>query len=145
VITPEEWMTIKTLNKKGVSQRGIARTLGISRNTVKRRLFEEHPPHYHRTEPYPLILEDYMDYLTERLKTYPTLTADRLYRELQEQGYDGSYETVARYIRTHRPEKDPQAYERFETPPGRQVQVDWGECPDSIVHFGVSASFMFSV
>jgi len=27
--TPEEWMTIKTLKKKGFSQRNIARTLGI--------------------------------------------------------------------------------------------------------------------
>ena len=34
-------MTIKTLNKKGCSQRGIAHALRISRNTVKRRLLDE--------------------------------------------------------------------------------------------------------
>ena len=99
--TPEEWMKIKTLAKKGFSQRKIAKTLGLSRNTVKRHLTEEHPPHYQRAVPYPSMLDDYRDYLSERLQAYPTLSADRLYRELLERGYRGSYETVARYIRNH--------------------------------------------
>lgn len=144
--TPEEWMTIKTLKKKGLSQRKIARTLGVSRNTVKRHLTKEHPPHYRREAPYPTILDGYRDYLAERLKSYPTLSADRLYRELQEQGYSGSYETVARYIRKHLSRKVPQAYERFETDPGLQAQVDWGECSDPIMHFGVKRKvYVFSM
>ena len=121
--TPEEWMTIKTLSKKGLSQRKIARTLGISRNTVKRYLTEEHPPHYHRESPYPTILDDYLDYLAGRLKAYPTLTADRLYRELLERGYSGSYETVARYIRNHLSRKEVHAYERFENTYGRRIWI----------------------
>ena len=144
--TPEEWMTIKTLKRKGFSQRGIARTLGISRNTVKRHLTEEHPPHYQREAQYPTILDGYRDYLAERLKSYPTLSADRLYRELLEQGYTGSYETVARYIRKHLSRKEVQAYERFETDPGMQAQVDWGECSDPIMHFGIKRKvYVFSM
>jgi len=46
--TPEEWMTIKTFNKKYLSQRRIASTLGISRN---------------RVEPYPMILDKFTDHL----------------------------------------------------------------------------------
>lgn len=61
-------MTIKTLSKKGVSQRKIARMLGISRNTVKKQLAEEHPPHYCHSTPYPLILDSYKDYLLVRLQ-----------------------------------------------------------------------------
>ena len=146
MLQPEEWMTIKTLSKKGVSQREIARMLGISRNTVKKQLTEEHPPQYRRSVPCQSILDAYRDYLLARLKEYPTLTARRLYRELQTQGYTGSYETVVIFTRKHRVKKDPQAYERFETPPGQQAQVDWGECSDKIDHFGVQRKvYLFSM
>jgi len=137
MLKPEEWLTIKTLLNKGLSQRAIARTLGISRNTVRRYIKREHPPEFRREAPWLSILEPYADYITERLREYPKLTADRLHRELQQQGFTGSYETVARFVREHRPDKEPQAYERFETLPGQQAQVDWGECPDPIIHFGV--------
>ncbi len=146
MITPEEWMTIKTLARKGISHREIARTMGISRNTVKRHVEKEHPPCYQRSEPYPSILTPYEEFLTQRLEACPTLTAERLHRELHEQGYSGSNETVARFVRTRRPDQAPQAYERFETPLGRQAQVDWGECPDPITHFGVKRKvYVFSM
>lgn len=139
-------MTIRTLGKKGLSQRAIARTLEVSRNTVRRYISEDDLPRYHRTAPYLSILDSYKDHLTERLKEYPKLTADRLYRELVKKGYTGSYETVAIFVRNHRPDNDPQAYERFETPPGKQAQVDWGECEEKLDHFGVKRKvYLFSM
>lgn len=56
------WMTIKTLKKKGVSERQIARIMGVSRNTVKRKLTEDHPPHYHRVEPYVSVMDEHLDF-----------------------------------------------------------------------------------
>jgi len=50
----------------------------------------------------------------------------RLYLvELQEMGYQGSYETVKRYIRSLREKAHREATVRFETPPGKQSQVDF--------------------
>jgi len=43
MITTEELMKIKILYKQGYSQRGIARELGISRNTVRRYLHSDKP------------------------------------------------------------------------------------------------------
>ena len=48
---------------------------------------------------------------------------------LQARGYRGSYETVKRFVRPLRAveEAAERATVRFETPPGRQSQIDWGQ------------------
>src|SRR5439155_23258730 len=49
----------------------------------------------------------------------------RLLREIKEFGYSGGYTAVKDFLRTVRP-KALQAFERrFETPPGKQAQVDF--------------------
>ena len=54
--------------------------------------------------------------------------ARAIYEELQEKGYRGSYEMVKLYVRPLRKEALSKATMRFETAPGRQAQVDWGQC-----------------
>jgi transposase len=49
-----------------------------------------------------------------------------LTRELRERGYDGGYSTVKEYLQPKREAARTTAVRRFETPPGRQAQVDWG-------------------
>ena len=50
-----------------------------------------------------------------------------LLREIRGLGYEGSYSTVADYMRPRRRRpSQPQATVRFETDPGEQAQVDWG-------------------
>ncbi len=138
-------MTIKTLNRKGVSNRQIAGQLGISRNTVAKYVDHDGPPRYNRQEPYKSILDEHRDYLIGRLKEFPKITAERLHRELQSKGFQGSYPTVVNFVRKHRPDNEPQAYERFETEPGEWAQVDWGEF-DPINHFGVQRKlYCFSI
>ena len=46
--------------------------------------------------------------------------------ELRSQGYEGSYEILADYVRPRRRQRQLQATVRFETAPGEQAQVDWG-------------------
>src|SRR5262249_25962667 len=45
----------------------------------------------------------------------------------QEHGYTGSYKSVLRFVRKRYPKPWLRPYRRVETPPGAQVQVDWGE------------------
>ncbi len=122
-----ELMTIETLRKQGHSSRQIAKLLGISRNTVRKYFRLNSPPAYHRTEPYKSKLDGFTDYILEALDACPEVTSERLHRELRERGYKGSYPTVVNYVRRHRPGKEPQAYQRYETDPGEWAQVDWGE------------------
>jgi hypothetical protein len=50
-----------------------------------------------------------------------------LYEQLcAEHGYGGSYKSVLRYVRRHYAPPKLRPYRRVETPPGAQVQVDWG-------------------
>ena len=49
-----------------------------------------------------------------------------LLREIRGMGYEGSYSTVADYVRPRRRRRQPQATVRFETAAGEQAQVDWG-------------------
>ena len=64
-------------------------------------------------------------YLRERLAAIPQLTGRRLHRELRELGYTGGYSILTDFLREVRP-TEPAPFEvRFETPPGRQAQVDF--------------------
>jgi len=48
MISMEAWVTIRYLRAQGRSIKGIARELGISKNTVKRALRANKPPHSQR-------------------------------------------------------------------------------------------------
>ena len=75
MIIIEELMSITTLQKKGFSHRQIAKLLDVSRNTVKKYAEHAGPPRYQREKPYLSILDPLKEYLLERLKEYPQITA----------------------------------------------------------------------
>ena len=58
-------------------------------------------------------------------------------------GYRGSYETVKRFVRPLRDAEQAaeRATVRFETPPGQQSQIDWGQAQ---IHYGTGRSFCTS-
>jgi len=56
---------------------------------------------------------------------YPELTGTRLHREIGELGYSGGQTAVKEFLREVRPSAAPGFEVRFETPPGRQAQVDF--------------------
>jgi transposase len=49
-----------------------------------------------------------------------------LLREVRAQGYTGGYSILKEYVHPFRRKHQPQATMRFETGPGEQAQVDWG-------------------
>jgi transposase len=70
-------------------------------------------------------LEPFKPYLKERLQA-GVWNAQVLLRELRERNYDGSYTILTDWLRPQRKEALAVAVRRFETPPGKQAQVDWG-------------------
>lgn len=142
MISKEAWVDIKTLHRQGYSIRGIARELGISRKTVRRHLRSEEPPRYRRKKR-TSILEPYQDYLRSRLAALPELPATVLLREIQAQGYQGKITLIKDFVQPLRAERKrlQELTVRFETPPGEQAQVDWGDfgkLPDGQRLYGLS-------
>lgn len=130
MISREELMKIRILHRQGLSQRAIAEQLGVSRNTVKRYLSEpDEEPNY---TPRPITiskLDDFKPYLKARIaQASPIhLSAVVLLREIQERGYEGRITILRMYLYQLRGKEKPQEIIRFETPPGKQMQVDWGQ------------------
>jgi len=60
--------------------------------------------------------------------------------ELRQLGYSGGYTILEDFLRPLRPPRQPAATMRFETEPGQQAQVDWGEF--RFTRLGGSASWL---
>jgi len=119
-------MQIKFLAGEGVPKSRIAQRLGVTRQTVYN--------HLARTEPFPKPrpkrgskLDAFKAYVRSRLELFD-LPATVLLRELREQGYAGELTVLRDYARTIKKELVRRVTERFETLPGHQAQIDWGEC-----------------
>ena len=130
MITKEELMKIQILHQQGVSQRSIAKQLGISRNTIKRYLEANiDTPKYSPREKVPSLLDLYKPFLHSRIaQAKPVhLSAVVLHREIKELGYSGSLSLLRQYLYQYRGKPVPVEVVRFETPAGKQMQVDWGQ------------------
>jgi len=127
MFTAEEFFMIRDLHHQGLNISQISRTTGYHRNTVRKYLAAQTLPAPAFRGPRQSKLDPFKAYIQQRITEYP-LSAARIYREIQEMGYDGKCTIVKDYIRTIRPRETLQAVLRYETKPGVQAQVDWGEC-----------------
>src|SRR5215472_3545759 len=122
-----EIVMILELHRQGVSVSAIARQVGLDRKTVHKYIERGlEPPMYGPRPARASKVAPFSRYLRERLAAFPQLTGRRLHRELRELGYTGGYSILTNFLRDIRP-TEPAPFEvRFETPPGRQAQVDFG-------------------
>ena len=67
----------------------------------------------------------YKPIIEARLAAYPELSAVRLLDEIRAAGYAGGYSQLKAFVRQVRPTPAPEPVIRFETPAGRQAQVDF--------------------
>lgn len=119
---------IHRLKDEGLSIRAIARRMGLDRKTVRRYVREGLAAAvYGPRAPRGSKLDAYRPYVRERIEAYPELSAQRLFREIGEFGYEGCYTSVKAYVREVRPPARAGFERRFETPPGRQGQVDFAQ------------------
>lgn len=123
-----EIVLIHDLKKQGLSVTAIARMAGCDRKTVRKYLeLGLEAPSYGPREPRARAIEPFEDYLRERVQAFPDLTGARLLREIRKMGYGGGYTAVTDYLRSVRPDRRTRFERRFETPPGKQAQVDFAE------------------
>jgi transposase len=126
MISKEVFMDIIAMRRNGYSIRKIAKLTGIHRKTVKRHLESNSFPAYKKEERKLFILEPYTQIIRDYLDQ-DDYQATWVYDRLKRMGYAGSYDTVKIYVRSIKEQKTRLAYARFETEPGLQAQVDWGD------------------
>jgi transposase len=97
----EHFRLVRYLSAKGYSQRLIARTLGISRQTVRRYLEMSDLPDWQRQNHAPSRLDPYQDYLRQRWRQGCQDTS-LLWKELKQKGYPGQRKSVAEYLERFR-------------------------------------------
>ena len=117
---------ILDLHRQGAGVSAIARRTGLDRKTVRKVIATGlEPPAYGPRPPRISQVQPFERYLRERLDVVPELTGRRLHRELTAMGYHGGYTAVTDLLREIRPVTLSSFEVRFETPPGRQAQVDF--------------------
>lgn len=127
-MTLREIVVIQDLKRQGLGVSAIARQTGLDRKTVRKYLARGlEAPAYKAREPRARVIDEFASYLRERIAAYPDLSAKRLMREIREDGYTGGYTSVKDFVRAARPPKETRFEWRFETPPGKQAQVDFAE------------------
>lgn len=121
---------------RGESIRSVSKETGLSRNTVRKYVRDSDAPVYRQSEPRPRPkLEAFearlreMFEADERRPSRERRTAQKLYEQVSEEGYAGSYATVRRFVRELRGEGSnldggfiPLAFQA-----GDAMQFDWSE------------------
>jgi transposase len=124
-----------TLHRQGLSSRALARALGISRNTVKvlcaahvtareteHTAIETPPPRAPRASK----VDAYQARVTELLRQYPDITAQRVFETLREEGFTGGYTAIKKHVRRLRPAPRPEpSLAAPEYGPGEMSENDW--------------------
>jgi transposase len=129
----ETRMLLRHYLDQGASKSALARQLGVSRDTIHRwiregdldRDLDDGPVRYGPRSAVATKLEAYKAIIEARLAAYPELSAVRLFDEIRAAGYVGGYTQLKAFVRRVRPAPPPEPVIRFETPAGRQAQVDF--------------------
>ncbi len=127
-------MTIKTLAHKGVSNREIARLIGVTEGAVR----------YQRKRMQANLVDGRSRQTCRAVAFAEAIEHWRQHRDavnladlhqwlVREHAYPGSLRSIQRYWKKTYPAPRIRARRRIETPPGAQSQVDWAHFPGIIL------------
>ena len=117
---------IRNLIDKGLSISEISRQLGIDRKTVRKYAQSDEIPRLHNIGKRSSKLDPYRDSIKDMIDRH-NLSAIRILEEIRRLGYDGGYTILKDYCARVRKDRRIPAVYRYETDPGKQSQVDFGE------------------
>lgn len=126
MLQQENIMDIYVLHKKQLSINAIKRKTGRDWRTVKKYIEGKFERKEYDTGSRKSELEQYYPIINNYLEE-DNYTATWIYDRLKITGYRGGYDQVKRYVRKIKDKLTMKAYVRFETEPGKQAQVDFGE------------------
>lgn len=117
---------IHHLKQQGMSERNIAKTLHVTRKTIRKYLKDPIPkrPSIRRKSK----LDPFKNEIKQLLEQDPRVSSEVIKQRIESMGYAGGITIIRDYLQQIRP-TNKQAFIRFESAPGKQMQIDWG-------HFG---------
>jgi len=121
----EERFMVRDMHRQGLSVSEIARRTGRDRQTIRKVINGTLEPEPKARKPRKRKIDPYVPYLLRRIAV-GVLNARKLYGEISKMGYDGKESQVRSLVEPYRPRRLSVATVRFETEPGEQAQVDWG-------------------
>lgn len=125
---------IRELYQKGWTQTAIAKETGFDRKTIRKYLnADELPERKTDGKKKEKKLDPYKDYLLQRIKE-GTTNCVVLLEEIQAMGYTGKMTILRDFVRPYREKPKKQATLRYETPPGKQTQMDWAHVGKYLVN-----------
>lgn len=119
---------IHRLKHEGLSVRKISKMLGLTRKTVIKYLKNPNPqrPYTKRVSK----LDPFKEEIQRLLKIDPMVSAVVIKQRIDQLGFNGGITILRDYLRSSRLRPGRRIpFIRFESPPGHQMQIDWG-------HFG---------
>jgi transposase len=125
----EHWPVGTVAHQLGVHEEAVRRVLG---------LLEPRPP----LPPRPRVVDPFVGFIEQTLRTYPRLRATRLHDMLRERGFAGAVRTLRRYVATVRPLRR-EVYLRVEPLIGEQTQIDWAHVGKIKVEGGERSLWLF--
>jgi hypothetical protein len=133
VVGVEQWAEIRRLVLvERRSQRQVAKSLGLARDTVARALASDAPPRYVRAVA-GSKLDPFREWICEQLQTDPSIQSLRLREVAVELGYEGGKSIFDDYVREVRPRFEVRrTFQRTIYRPGELVQCDLWEPRDLI-------------
>jgi transposase len=162
ILDAESWMNIRrfrVLHEAGASYAEIARECGVDWRTVKKYLAEDGvalPPRApSRAGTQPRKIAGFAHLVDAWLRRDVTLKASVVHERLAaEHGFTGHYQRVKTYVAEARPRIADELdgsdenrlrglHRRFETVPGAQAQVDWGDEGGILAHAGIGRVYSF--
>ena len=118
--------TIHDLVQQGKSLRGIAKELGLARNTVRR--YATGAPTRAPRHQHPSKLDPFHPEIRRWVEQDHLYSCETIFQRLQALGYTGQISIVKDFVRPLRPRAvGHHPVIRYETKPGEQLQFDWGE------------------
>ena len=120
---------IHRLNDLCWTERKIARHLRISRPSVNKYLLNPDQASVKRAQR-ASKLDPYRDLIKQFVEQDPQVKTPVVLQRIQDKGFDGRITILRDYLQKLRaPQSSPTPFIRFESDPGKQMQIDWG-------HFG---------
>ena len=120
----QRFEAVKQLQQEGLSQRAIARRLEMNRRTVKKYIDAESCPMPRSRVKRAGLIDAYKSHIIKCVEQ-SSGTAKAIFNELQQQGFSGSYGTVARFVAAVKTSGSPQPHTQKAKRPWSPSKVAW--------------------